>query len=69
MIAVIAITPDGCNFAQTAKDTTFPDLALSNIEALAQESSGGFNCKWSADWTVCNSRRSGSGCPCGSGQW
>lgn len=46
------------------------DLALANVEALADGEWGtGFNCRWSADYTVCNAYGNQLGCPCGSGQW
>lgn len=68
MISAIAIIA-GWNYAQSAREIPLSNLTLSNVEALAQESGSSNNCRWSADWTVCNSKGNGLGCPCGSDKW
>lgn len=57
------------NIYSAKSDVVLPDLALANVEALANGEWGtGSNCRWSSDWTVCNVFGKGLGCPCGYGQ-
>lgn len=46
------------------------DLALANVEALANGESGSFNCWWdSVDCRICYVGGDWLGCPCGSHEW
>lgn len=69
IVAVVFVMCAGYNVYVGQNTKSLSDLALTNVEALANGEGGGFNCRWSADRTVCNSWGSWLGCPCGSGQW
>lgn len=71
VLAVVAIAAvAGYNVYSAKSEVKLSDLALANVEALASGEWGtGFNCRWSADWTICNAWGKELGCPCGSGQW
>lgn len=63
------------NFSQTQNEVELSDLALANVEALANGESGGdFGCgnaayEWDSDWyeDTKNFTKCRSGCPEGSG--
>ncbi|WP_291530361.1 NVEALA domain-containing protein [Bacteroides sp. UBA939] len=60
----------GYSVYTSQKTETIADLTLANVEALAGGEWGtGFNCRWSADYNICNGRGDQLGCPCGSEKW
>lgn len=69
IVAVVFVMCAGYNvyIGQNAKSLS--DLALTNVEALANGEGGGFNCWWYGDWSQCIPYGNGLGCPCGSHNW
>ena len=68
-VAVIALI-GGINVFNAKKSDVFSDIALANVEALAKNESGDFNCWWdSADYKICYKNGDHLGCPCGSHEW
>lgn len=54
------------------KGTELSDLALSNVEALANDDEWGtgFNCRWDSYMCICcDAYGTYLGCPCGSHNW
>ena len=74
LISAMAVAA-GWNFNQSKNETQLSDLALANVEALANGESGGcFGCgnaayEWDSDWyeDTKNFTKCRSGCPEGSG--
>ena len=68
-VAVIALI-GGINVFNAKKSDVLSDIALANVEALAKNESGDFNCWWdSADYKICYKNGDHLGCPCGSHEW
>ena len=65
---VVAIAMvSGINVFNAQKSDVLSDIALANVEALAQNESGDFNCWWdSVDYKICYKGGDHLGCPCGS---
>ncbi len=61
-VATITATA-GWNFIQSQNDVNLSDLALANVEALANEENGGGKyCQWDDTNKVCNRTASGPVC-------
>lgn len=57
------------NVFNANKTETLSDIALANVEALA-EVENDFNCWWdSVDYIICYNGGDWLGCPCGSHKW
>ena len=68
-VAAIAMV-SGINVFNAQKSEALSDIALANVEALAQNESGDFNCWWdSVDYKICYKGGDHLGCPCGSHEW
>ena len=69
-MAAIAFV-SGINVFNAQKSETLSDVAMANVEALAQsENSGEFDCWWdSMDYKICYKGGDYLGCPCGSHEW
>ena len=52
--------------ARSQKEVELSDLAMENIEALADEEWTDGNCWWVTRYTICNPYGIYEGCPCGS---
>lgn len=66
IVAVVAVAAS-YNVYQSQNTNTLSDLALANVEALAQSESGGYNCYWDdANYSNCIRFGQFIGCPCGS---
>mgnify|MGYP006384698565 CR=1 FL=1 len=68
-VAAIAMV-SGINVFNAQESEALSDIALANVEALAQNESGDFNCWWdSVDYKICYKGGDHLGCPCGSHEW
>ena len=67
-VAAIALV-SGLNVFKAQKSEILSDVALANVEALAQKENSDFNCRWDSSYTVCYPRGSQLGCPCYSHNW
>ena len=69
LIAVVALI-SGINVFNAQKSESLSDIALANVEALAEEEWGtGANCRWNSTYTICDENGTKEGCPCGSHEW
>lgn len=69
-VAAIAMVSGVC-FMNSQKSETLSEVALANVEALADNKpSGDFNCWWdSKECITCGKTVGWLGCPCGSHEW
>lgn len=69
-VAAIAVVC-GINVFNAQKCETLSEIALANVEALADKTpSGDFNCWWDSEQCVkCEKEINWLGCPCGSHEW
>ena len=68
-VAAIAMI-GAINVFNANKTETLSDIALANVEALAEEEWGtGANCRWNSTYTICDENGTKEGCPCGSHEW
>lgn len=65
MVAVVALIA-GVNVIKSQKTIAMSDIALANVEALADEEWHDGNCNWVAQYTICDYVGYFEGCPCGS---
>lgn len=69
IVAVVAVAAS-FNVYQSQNTNTLSDLALANVEALAQNEGGGSFCRWDSDgYRLCITAGIYTGCPCGSHNW
>ncbi|MEG1007937.1 MAG: NVEALA domain-containing protein [Bacteroides sp.] len=64
LIVAVVATFAGYNIYQSQRTVTMSDLALANVEALAQKEGGMNTCRMTPDW-YCTFWGSGVGCYCG----
>ena len=69
-VAAIVMVSGIC-FMNSQKSETLSEVALANVEALADNKPGGdFNCWWNNDnYELCVANGKWLGCPCGSHEW
>ena len=65
-LAVAFIAVAGYTAYNSQKEVELSDLAMENVEALADEEWTGSNCWWVSRYTICNPYGIYEGCPCGS---
>ena len=65
LIAVVALV-GGINVFNSQKSELMSDIALANVEALAEEEWYDGNCWWLERYTECDPKGPYEGCPCGS---
>ena len=69
LVAVVALI-SGINVFNAQKSESLSDIALANVEALAEEEWGaGTICRWNSSYTICNEYGTREVCPCGSHEW
>lgn len=69
LVAVVALV-GGINVFNAQKSESMSDIALANVEALAENEWGtGFNCRWNSTYIICDGNGVREGCPCGSHEW
>ena len=64
-VAAIAMV-SGFNLFNVQKSEVLSDIALANVEALADEEWIGSACWWVSQYTICDYIGYFEGCPCGS---
>lgn len=71
MIVAVVVVCASSTVYQSQNTNTLSDLALANVEALAEsEESGGYNCYWDdANYSNCIRFGQFIGCPCRSIYW
>lgn len=71
ILAVVFVAVAGYGVYTTHTVNVASDLALNNIEALAQsEGDPDFNCRWDSSMCICcDAYGTYLGCPCGSHNW
>ena len=68
LVAVVALI-SGINVFNAQKSESLSDIALANVEALADVEND-FNCWWdSINYQICYNGGDWLGCPCGSHKW
>ena len=68
-VAAIVMVSGVC-FMNSQKSETLSEVALANVEALADgKPSGDFNCWWDSSYEKCIPEGTQLGCPCGSHNW
>lgn len=65
LVAVVALI-GGINVFNAQKSDSLSDIALANVEALAEEEWYDGNCWWEKLYTDCTPEGRIIGCPCGS---
>lgn len=65
LVAVVALV-GGINVFNAQKSESMSDVALANVEALAEEEWYDGNCWWIKRYTECSPDGKFEGCPCGS---
>ena len=65
-LAVAFIAVAGYTAYNSQKEVALSDLAMENVEALADEEWTDGNCWWVTRYTICNPYGIYEGCPCGS---